>query len=64
MLPYNSKAIIPPAAEAPAGQPKPLGAQCPGLRSWHRPTLTEVPLQVTGFGSGTPIDLAQGSTDV
>jgi hypothetical protein len=52
MSPYNSNLASSSLTEAPAGPPKPFDAQCPGLRSWHRPTLTEVPLQVTGNGSG------------
>ena len=39
------------SAAVPPSQPEQL-APARGRRPWHRPTLTQVALQVTGQGSG------------
>jgi hypothetical protein len=45
-----------PPTAAPASHLEPPAAPRPDLRAWHRPTLTEVPLQVTANSSGSGAD--------
>jgi hypothetical protein len=60
-MPSDSpNAAIPPATDAPPSRPALPGAVATTLRPWHRPTLTQVPLQVTALEASGMIDFAWG----
>jgi hypothetical protein len=44
-------------APAPAAEQQPERARKDARRPWHRPVLTEVPLQVTALATGASPDL-------